>query len=244
MDVVTYLVRNCNANVDATTSDGTTAFCWASWQGHLGIMKFLHHIGCDIHRTNCFGCNAVLWSAQGGGTAETLAWLFESGSDFNLVNSNGHSAFHKAAQRGSRGVVTWLADWFSSEKGAFWSFIGPDAEGHCPSDLCRMEGYYDLAGWISNEECDWVIESIGRATSVENLLDNYHESIPSWLVEDLLDSKELWGKNYIGGVATQHGGVCCGVRRLTLYVIAHFSKSAQQVSNVAAELIREFNDID
>jgi hypothetical protein len=107
-----------------------------------------------------------------------------------------------------------------------------------------MEGYNDLAGWISNEECDWIIESIGRATSVKNLLDNYHESIPSWLVENLLDAKELCEKNYIGGVATQHGGACCGVRRLTLSVIAHFSKSSQQVSNVAAELIREFNDID
>ena len=204
-------------------------------------MKFLHHIGCDIHRTNCFGCNAVLWSAQGDGTAETLAWLFESGSDFNLVNSNGHSAFHKAAQRGSRGAVTWLADRISSEKGAFWSFIGPDAEGHCPSDLCRMEGYYDLAGWISNEECDWVIESIGRATSVKNLIDNYHESIPSWLMEDLLDAKEIREN----GIAAQQGGASCGVRRLTLKLMSHFAKSAQQVSDVAAaELIREFNDID
>ena len=108
-----------------------------------------------------------------------------------------------------------------------------------------MEGYNDLAEWISNEECDWVIQSIGRATSVKNLIDNYHESIPSWLMEDLLDAKELCEKNYnIGGVFAQHGGACCGVRRLTLNVIAHFSKSAQQVSHVAAELIREFNDID
>lgn len=39
LDVVEYLVSACGVDVDAKTSDGTTAFCWAAWQGHLDVMK-------------------------------------------------------------------------------------------------------------------------------------------------------------------------------------------------------------
>ena len=37
--VVEYLVSLCGADIDAATADGTTAFCWAAWQGHLEIMQ-------------------------------------------------------------------------------------------------------------------------------------------------------------------------------------------------------------
>ncbi len=107
------------------------------------VIRYLHKSGCDIHTPNSFGCNAVLWSAQGTDTSETLAWLMEHGADFGLLNSNGHSALHKAAQRGSAGVVKWLVNTFlagSRDHGIDWTvFIRPDTEGNCPSDLCGME---------------------------------------------------------------------------------------------------------
>lgn len=39
LNVVRYLVQDCNVDINAKTVDGTTAFCWAAWQGHLEIMK-------------------------------------------------------------------------------------------------------------------------------------------------------------------------------------------------------------
>ncbi len=39
LDVVKYLVQECDIDIDAKTIDGTPAFCWASWQGHLPIMR-------------------------------------------------------------------------------------------------------------------------------------------------------------------------------------------------------------
>lgn len=39
LNVVKFLVDECGANIDAVTSDGTTAFCWAAWQGHLAVMQ-------------------------------------------------------------------------------------------------------------------------------------------------------------------------------------------------------------
>ncbi|KAK1748374.1 ankyrin repeat domain-containing protein, partial [Skeletonema marinoi] len=68
LEVVKYLVSNCaDVDINATTQDGTTAFCWASWQCHLHIMRFLR----------------------------------DAGMNFYTVNANGHTALHKAAQRGS-----------------------------------------------------------------------------------------------------------------------------------------------
>jgi len=39
LTVVTFLVEQCTVNIDAITVDGTTAFCWSCWQGHLHIMR-------------------------------------------------------------------------------------------------------------------------------------------------------------------------------------------------------------
>jgi hypothetical protein len=36
---VKYLVEECNVDINAVTFDGTTAFCWACWQGHESIMR-------------------------------------------------------------------------------------------------------------------------------------------------------------------------------------------------------------
>ncbi len=91
--------------------------------------RLLHRNGCDTHV-----CNAVLWGAQGAGTAESLAWLSQSGADFALVNANGHGALHKAAQRGGAGAVEWLvAALLSEEDGDAASLISTDADGNCPS---------------------------------------------------------------------------------------------------------------
>ena len=39
LDVVQYLVCSCHVDVEAATIDGTTAFCWACWQGHVHVMR-------------------------------------------------------------------------------------------------------------------------------------------------------------------------------------------------------------
>ena len=247
LPIVTYLVCTCKVDINATTFDGTTAFCWSAWQGHLDIMKFLHEEhGCDLHRCNSFGCNAVLWCAQGGGdrTSEILSWLYESGANFHLTNSNKHSAFHKAAQRCSIDALSWLADKFLSDKEQCWLFIGPDTEGNCPSDLCHMEGDDVLAEWISCKEVDSVYRMIGSARSVDDLkLDKQHSNnIPAWLVEDLLKVKGA-------SMMEDDNDASYGVRRLTLKLMKYFtklqhvSKDEETERNAAATTIL-INDTD
>ena len=147
---VQFLVETCNVSIDAMTKDGTTAFCWACWQGHLPVMKYLHESGCNVHVTNNFGCNAVQWAAQGEVDIEGMSFLSSVNCDFFLVNSNGHGVVHKAAQRGNAVLCEWL---FSEGNFLFdVRHVGPDTEQLCPSDLAGIEGYGDLAAWLATKE--------------------------------------------------------------------------------------------
>jgi hypothetical protein len=104
-----YLIEECDANVDTATDEGTTAFCWAAWQGHLKVLSYLHDdCHCDVHARNRFKCNAALWAVQGTASIACLDLLSSYGSRFDAINSNGHGAFHKAAQRNKLRVVQWL----------------------------------------------------------------------------------------------------------------------------------------
>jgi len=174
LHVVQYLVQNCNAALDASTADGTTAFGWASWQGHLKVMKFLHNQGCNVHMPNTFGCNAVLWCAQGEGVRlETIEWLKAIGCKMSIVNANGHGALHKAAQRGRGDIVEWLVTELRNEIEFAW--IGPDSDGYCPSDLAGVGGHIELAEKIAKFEIDLATYLIAKVGGTDD------ELLPEWL---------------------------------------------------------------
>lgn len=197
LDVVEYLVRKCGVDVEAATIDGTTAFCWASWQGHIPIMEFLSEDGADVHTLNHFGCNAVLWAAQGKGDTRIMEWLQLKGCEMTKVNNNGHGVLHKAAQRGQQPVCNWFFDtWIkvSTDGTTALKLVGPDTEGYCPSDLAGMEGHDDLAREIAAMEMDLI----------ENLLMEYGD-LPSWLtatqegISMRVSEKELFTWERFGG---------------------------------------------
>ena len=247
LNVVEYLVASCRVDIDAKTSDGTTAFCWASWQGHLDIMKFLHESGCDIHTTNSFGCNAVLWNAQGDGTSETMAWLLDVGSDFGLVNSNGHTALHKAAQRGCSGTIRWLVDNFLVSDGDIDGslFIGPDLEGNCPSYLCGMECLNEsMARWLSKQECEFIVRSISLTSESEDYLSENHSCVPFWLRKELQEAKAANNcrTSLVCDVSSQWGAGF-GVRRMALALLAR-SNENEDTFDSAKDSINNLDDID
>ncbi len=197
--------------------------------------RYLFESGADIHSTNKFGCNALLWSVQGVCSSDILTWLLQSGLDLSLINMNGHSALHKAAQRGNGVAVHWLVNKVLSET-TFQTFIGPDNEGNCPSDLCGMEGHENLAVWISARECDIIIQLVRHATSVEDLLKNYSFSIPSWLVQDLIVVAACKLNANVGFRTSWGPG--CGVRRMSTMIMKTWSPTR------AIAPTNELNDID
>lgn len=176
------------------------------------ISRFLHNRGCNINSLNSFGCNALLWCSQGAATPEILSWLHASGADFSLVNDNGHSALHKAAQRGNALACKWLVEKFlidTSKNFDGFLFIGPDAEGACPSDLCGMNGHEGLAEWLSKHECDYVQRHATRIQFTSNhatgpnhkcrklVLDNL--TLPHWLQISSRETLEMQHDN--GGIS-------------------------------------------
>ena len=197
LDVVLYLVKKCKVDIDAATADGTTAFCWASWQGHLEVMKFLHESGANVQKSNSFGCDAVLWCAQGEGTVESMRWLQSIGFKLMRINLNGHGALHKAAQRKRRELCEWLCrsvydeiDESEISVGLFDN-IGPDAEGCCPSDLAGMAGDDELALFIAKQEtrlaCLWftlLLESDAVIVDSDLQDNRVPDSLPKWLQRD------------------------------------------------------------
>lgn len=118
--------------MEAATADGTTAFCWAAWQAHRPVLKLLHQRGCRVDTCNQFGCNAVLWAAQGpgGGDPTLIEWLESVGCPSHLVNHSGHGVLHKAAQRGSRD----LCEWFVQERLVPWLHEQLERHRHCQQE--------------------------------------------------------------------------------------------------------------
>jgi Ankyrin repeats (3 copies) len=184
LNVVQYLLPSSSNNVggmrkarmEACTIDETTAFCWAAWQRHLDVMQYLHSVGCNIETTNKYGCNAVLWAAQGKGDASLVGWLESVGCLSNVRNHSGHGVLHKAAQRGNFELCKWFVEerlcvWVSSLTGAsLLDLIGPDNDGCVPSDLAGMEGHVDLAIYLTDQE-----QKLVQAVVTMN------NSLPSWL---------------------------------------------------------------
>jgi ankyrin repeat protein len=207
LDVVRYLVTEKNADVDARTFEGTTAFGWAVWRGRLEVARWLVEQGkCAFAAVNTFGCNAAMWCAQGaeeerdereaksageklagadppansdelGEVPPTTAYVASLGVSFRPINANGHSAVHKAAQRGRRDVCAFLLGrrWprgldaprggDANEKNekekeeeararalVDANHLRRDDEGFRPSDLARLAGDAKLHAWLAAEE--------------------------------------------------------------------------------------------
>ena len=179
-----------------------------------------------------------------------LRWLFYSGSDFNLINSNGHSALHKAAQRGSSAACKWLVHTFlfGNLNANGFLFIGPDSEGACPSDLCGMEGHESLAKWISQHECGYISRLCHKAyfnkSSPEpglksSLFDN--QCVPLWLEKDLHVLKSNTPNSH--GMIKQWGANC-GIRRMAINLLEIRSSRCLIPKESGANSVNNFNDID
>lgn len=135
-------------NVNSTTHDGTSAFHWAVWQGHMHVCKWMVYLGgCDFASTNSFGCNAIQWAAQ---TADVgmCRWLAAIGLDVRIINRNGHSALHKAAGKGQRATCEWLIN----EECLGADHMRADGDGNTPAVMARLEGFTALAAELEAAE--------------------------------------------------------------------------------------------
>ena len=211
LSLVEYFVERCKIDINAKTGDGTTAFCWASWQGHTDIMIYLHNKGANTESVNIFGCNAALWSAQSStSNLRAIKWLHSIGCDLSRVNSNGHGMLHKSAQRGKIEVCKWMLSLSYSQDAPFdvLNLMGPDAEQCFPSDLAGMEKHTSLAKWLASKEIELFTETFQKASSKV-------VTFPLWLKEGLENAKHQ--VNRVGIDDLWERGA--GIRRVSASII-------------------------
>jgi ankyrin repeat protein len=209
LDIVSYLVEECRVDIDAETMDGTTALCWAAWQSHINIMKYLVTHKCNVGKINRYSCNAVLWAAQSKSESlDCIQWLESVGCDITLINSNGHGILHKAAQRGRKNVCKWILA--KKENLNLMNQISPDIGYHCPSDLAGLEGYEDLALWLSQMECK-IAEDFFQTRYLNG-------DKPQWLCTGLSDAKPIANTVGIDSLWEPRGGI----RRMSAHIVKIF----------------------
>lgn len=149
VEVCRWLVEK-GISPDVGTRDGTRPLHWAIWQGHLPVCDFLLEANADLHAVNSYGCNAIQWAAQTDTSDGLLAcrWLRVRGLDVGVLNTNGHSALHKAAVKGQRAVCEWL---LSPDGGRLeLAHLAADGDGNTPSLMARLEGHVSLADYLDN----------------------------------------------------------------------------------------------
>ena len=163
------------------------------------LYRYLFKRGCNIHTINSFGCNAVLWCAQGRGDLLTFEWFRENGCNIFLINNNGHGVLHKAAQRGHQVICEWFLTTFRNlvDGIQLLDSFGPDAEGCCPSDLAGMEGHVELAKWLAAKEIEVALRVIQPQASF---------ALPSWFTSSTqffdmrIFHQDLYAWEKLGGV--------------------------------------------
>jgi hypothetical protein len=143
----------------AATKDGTNAAHLACYSLSVPCLRVLvEALGAEeargmVSATNEFSCDGALWAAQGsrlrrqggaelsagevdGMIRETLEFLaVELKVPLTAKNTNGHSVYHKLAQRNHPGAIEFLRDSGVEIK------IERDGGGWWPSDLAEMEGW-------------------------------------------------------------------------------------------------------
>lgn len=148
MTTAAYLWKNSNltgANVNAVSGDGTTPLHLACFGGHYDMVVALHEQGAAVHATNAYQCTAAHWVSMSKSTdhaqfIQLCTWLAKQGVDFGAIQSQGHSAVHKAAQHGNTTLLKWMATHYFQTPDVKRAAAAPDIGGHTPWEILRNVG--------------------------------------------------------------------------------------------------------
>ena len=166
-EIIKYLLSAPSKHdVDVISGDGTTPLHMAFYGGHLEAIKCLIDNKANMHKQNEWECGIGHWIALSiqtdhGHLVNILNYMKElvdgqTFTIFGLVQKQGHSAVHKAAQKLNITVIKWLAEeassWTPEQRNAAGA---KDACGNIPSTIwLQMGGDETISAWLI-EECGW-----------------------------------------------------------------------------------------
>ena len=99
--VKAFLKSNANPNCKV---DGVTPLVWASYKGHLRIVKLLLEKGADINMQDKDGDTPLLASVFAG-KATVAEYLISNGAALNIKNKRGKTALSVAYERKSKAII-------------------------------------------------------------------------------------------------------------------------------------------
>eukprot|EP00966_Prymnesium_polylepis_P090332 2091899-Prymnesium_polylepis.1 len=79
-------------------------------EGHLSVVKWLHHEGVALNARNGDGGGMALHDACHGGHIAIAQWLHHAGASIDTVDDEGMQPLHHACECGHLQVVQWLCD--------------------------------------------------------------------------------------------------------------------------------------
>ena len=114
------------------------------------------------HR-NAWGCRDAHWAAMGADAGVALAWLRRHLSKrawrdaVTEPQAQGHTVFHKAAQRGRREAISRLLMEFEDDADALRAALSEDDAGRTPSEIAAAAGHDDTAALLARAEAGVVV---------------------------------------------------------------------------------------
>lgn len=143
--------------MEEASGEGTLPLHMACFGGHLSVVQYLvEKWGANVHATNEWGCDAFQFVGltickpdsntidANASAIRDLCNYLRHDCHVNLIRSQkqGHSIVHKAAQKGNRHVLQWVADPLEAggaglSKEEIILLGAPDLGGHRPSQIWR-----------------------------------------------------------------------------------------------------------
>ena len=107
-EVVRFLVRNCEVDMNSKDKCGNTPLLVAAVYGHLSVIEYWIEHGCDpLHRNNN-GDTAVHLAALNGHLSVVKFFVEKLNIDLTIKNSKGKMPIHFACDTGGINVVQYL----------------------------------------------------------------------------------------------------------------------------------------
>ena len=109
-DSVKYLISDANADVNLVHDNQVSALMYAAASGHVETMKaLLENNQVDINAVHTNGGSALV-EACTAGASEAIAFLIDSGADYNIIDNDGVTPLMAIAAQGDiSGVNTVIA---------------------------------------------------------------------------------------------------------------------------------------